>query len=167
VGRHRKALLVNASPFGQSVTTRFCKTFEKGFGAAYTKQLNLHDAPPRYSAGIYITGTPLQRQVLDPDVVFIATPTYWFNVPAILKSFIEDLSGIDTKELWAIDRYVVVAVHAPEGGEIGAISAVVLPFNMMGFTLPANGFVYYRDADDDWALKDLADIAKQLRYEDG
>jgi multimeric flavodoxin WrbA len=164
--RHRKALIVNASPFRESVTAKFCKTFEKGFGADYTKQLNLHDAPPRYSEGTYTSDSPLQKQVLDVDVVFIATPTYWFNVPAILKAFLDDLSGIDTEELWAIDRYVVVAVHAPEGGELGAIGALVLPLNMIGFTLPANGFVYYRNEDDSWAWDDLTEIAKQLRYEE-
>jgi NAD(P)H-dependent FMN reductase len=166
VARHRTALVVNASPHGQSVTTKFCKIFEKGFGAEYTNQLNLHDAPPRFSDGSYATDTPLQKQVLDVDVLFIATPTYWFNVPAILKAFIDELSGIDTKKLWAVDRYVVVAVHAPQGGEIGAVGALVLPLNMMGFTLPANGFVYYRNEDDSWAWNDLTEIAKQLRYDE-
>jgi hypothetical protein len=42
----------------------------------------------------------------------------------------------------------------------------VLPLNMIGFTLPANGFVYYRNEDDSWAWDDLTEIAKQLRYEE-
>jgi multimeric flavodoxin WrbA len=165
VARHRTALIVNASPHKRSITTRFCRTFEKGFGSHYTKQIELHDKPPPHSDGTYNkVDTPWQRHVLESDVLFIGTPTYWFNVPSILKAFLDDLAAIDEEKLWASERFMVIAVHAPEGGEIGAVNALVLPLNMLGFTLPANGYVYYRYPADRWAWKDLIDVAERIRF---
>jgi NAD(P)H-dependent FMN reductase len=162
-GRHT-ALIVNASPHKPSVTSRFCDVFAEGFGAGYTTWLDLHAQPPPHSDGTYERdGTPWQQAVLATDVLFVATPTYWFNIPSILKAFLDDLTAIE-EQLWEAERFAVIAVHAPQGGEIGALNALLAPLNMMGFTLPGNGYVYYRHEADDWAWTDLKEIAKRMRF---
>jgi NAD(P)H-dependent FMN reductase len=164
MARRHTALIVNASPHKPSITSRFCDTFADGFGARYTTWLDLHDQPPPHSDGTYGRGgTPWQDAVLATDVLFVATPTYWFNIPSILKAFLEDLTAIE-EQLWTTERFAVLAVHAPEGGEIGAVNALLAPLNMMGFTLPANGYVYYRHTADSWAWTDLTEIAKRVRF---
>jgi NAD(P)H-dependent FMN reductase len=166
MARHRTALVVNSSPHEPSITTRFCDIFTDNFGPRYTRRLDLHKEPPPYSNGTYDNdNTKWQKHVIDADVLFIATPTYWFNIPSILKAFIEDLAAID-EILWEGDRYAVIAIHAPEGGEIGALNALMPALNMLGFTLPGNGFVYYRSAADDWAWNDLGEVAKRVRFDD-
>src|SRR5260221_8250609 len=81
----------------------------------------------------------LRNLVLDCDGMFIATPTYWYNAPATLKAFIEQLTPIE-KKLWKRERKLALAVYSPEGGELGVFTAVVAPLNMMGFSLIGNGY---------------------------
>lgn len=161
VTQHRRALVINASP-KNGKTLKFCKTFERAFGSQHTKRLNLAKNPPPHSDGTFKnTGTRWQEDTLKSDVLFIATPVYWFNVPSTLKAYLDDLAAIERK-LWKNERFVIVAVHAPEGGEIGALNAIILPLNSMGFTLPRNGFVYYRGPSDDWAWKDIEYAAEEV-----
>jgi NAD(P)H-dependent FMN reductase len=165
MARHKTALVINSSPHEPSITTRFCDIFANSFGPRYTTRLDLHKEPPPHSNGTYDNGnTKWQKHVIESDVLFIGTPTYWFNVPSILKAFIDDLAAID-EILWEGDRSAVLAIHAPEGGEIGAVNALMPALNMLGFTLPGNGFVYYRDSGDDWAWNDLSEVAKRVRFD--
>jgi multimeric flavodoxin WrbA len=154
-----KCLTINASPHNNSVTERFCKTFEE---IMPSQRINLHDDPPPICRGRYKKGSKWQKAVLDADMLFIATPTYWYNIPSILKAFLDDITAVDS-QLWQDERYLYIAVHAPEGGEIGTINALMAPFNMMGFTIPACGYVYYRGTQDRWVWKELRRIAQDCK----
>ena len=138
-------LVVNASPHKNSKTERFCKLFEKYLSVPY-KQINLCDYNIPFSDGTYkkIDGDmeELRKLVLECDGLFIASPTYWYNVPSILKAFIEQLTCIDSK-LWQRERMLAIAVHAPHGGELGVFNAIVAPLNMFGFSLVGNGYAWY------------------------
>ena len=152
-------LIINASPSNQGGTAKFCSAFwdaAQKVGAA--KRLNLHDDPPAFCKGSTSRPEALsvyQREVLACDALFIATPTYWFNVPSILKAFIEDLDPIES-DLWQRPRTLGVAVYAPEGGELGPATAIVLPLNHLNFSFVDNGYVYHRGTPkDDWAWEDI------------
>src|ERR1700720_1740923 len=108
---HRKALVINASPHHSSVVERFCTTFEQSFGIRYRVRLNLcrETPPPGYSDGTYEhDSTRYQHLVRTSDVLFIGTPTYWFNIPAILKAFLDELAAID-ETVCERERFATVA----------------------------------------------------------
>lgn len=154
-----KFLIINASPNAHGMTVKFCDAFEDAAkNAGETKRLNLHDDPPAFCRGVLPKPKTLsvyQREVLACDCLFVATPTYWFNAPSILKAFIEDLDPIET-ELWEKPRTLGVAIYAPEGGELGPAAALILPLNHLGFSLVDSGYVYHRDIPkDDWAWEDI------------
>ena len=167
--RHPKALVVNASPHTPSVTERLCTTFEEAFCKSYAQRksciqrLNLPDCQPPHSDGKYEHKTTVWRQaVQDADVLFIGTPTYWFGIPSVLKAFIDHIGNNDQK-LSKQERIAIIAVRSKEGGEIGALNALVVPLNMMGFTILGNSLVYYREGKDRGVWKDLRDAAKDAR----
>src|SRR3990167_2378300 len=105
-------LTINASPHKNSTTEKFCEYFEKKLKTEY-KRINLTDWKIPPSDGTYrkVKGfKKLQDLVLQSDGIFIASPTYWYNVPSTLKSFIEQLTPIDSK-LWQRERLLAVAVY--------------------------------------------------------
>ena len=164
--KHRKALVVNASPHQGSLTERFCKTFEQAIGEQHTTRLNICRDCPSYSDGKYDKkDTRWQQSVLKSEVLFIGTPVYWFNIPAVLKALLDDWAAIDDR-LWQKERFAIIAAYAPEGGEISALNALVIPLNMMGFTFPGNAIVYVRDErKDGWAWEDIKEAAQGVRFE--
>ncbi len=117
-----KYLIINASPNTKGGTAKFVSAFTDAASKLGEVQiLNLHDDPPRCSRGPTVNEGPLstyQQAVLDCDALFIASPTYWFSAPAILKAFIEELDEIDTR-LYTRPRALGIAVYAPQGGELG------------------------------------------------
>jgi multimeric flavodoxin WrbA len=154
-----KFLVINASPNKEGATSKFVKEFlNAAEKIGEVEVLHLHDDPPRFSDGNLNrpeTMNKYQRKVMDCDALFIATPTYWFNVPAILKAFIENLTTIE-EDLWKRPRILGVAIYAPQGGEQGAGAAIILPFSHFGFALVDVGYVYHRGiSEDDWAWEDL------------
>jgi multimeric flavodoxin WrbA len=161
-----KFLIINASPNENGVTVKFCDAFTKAAEkVGEVKRLNLHDDPPPFCRGILPRPRTLglyQREVLDCDALFVATPTYWFNVPSILKAFIEELDPIE-EDLWEKRRAFGAAIHAPEGGELGPATALILPLNHLNFSLVNMGYVYHRGIPkDDWAWEDINEMPARM-----
>ena len=127
-------------------------------------RLNLHEDCPETCDGTYKRPEVLssfQRAVLDADGMFVATPCHWFNVPGVLKNLIDHLTCIDS-DLWERERPLCVAVHSPEGGEHGALAAIILPLNMMGFAIPANGYAYFNGGDR-WAYSEIEEMPGRMK----
>ena|SRR3989344_9051614 len=161
-----KFLIINASPNSEGGTAKFCDAFlTAAQKVGEVKQLNLHDDPPPFCKGSLPKPEILstyQREVLECDALFIATPTYWFNVPSILKAFIENLDPIEL-DLWKRPRTLGIAIYSPEGGELGPATATVLPLNHLNFSLVDNGYVYHRGIPkDDWAWEDIALMPERM-----
>lgn len=162
-----KYVVINASPSREGGTAKFVSAF--GGAAANHGEVtvfNLHDEPPRYSRGSVRRETGLsryQQAVIDCDALFIATPTYWFNAPAILKAFIEELDEIDL-QLYERPRALGIAVYAPQGGELGVASSLVFPLNHMNFALVEVGYIFHRGIpEDDWAWEDITLMPERMR----
>ena len=100
------------------------------------------------------------EQILRCDGLFIATPCHWFNVPGVLKNYIDHLTRIE-HDLMQKTRPLCVFVHSPEGGEIGTVGAIVLPLNLLGFSLPAWGFAYFNGGDR-WAFDEVKDMPMRM-----
>ena len=159
-------LIINASPNPDGQTAQFCKVFvEASKKIGETTQLNLHDDPPPFCKGLAPKPEQLsiyQKAVLDCDALFIATPTYWFNVPSILKAFIENLDQIET-DLWKRPRALGIAIYAPEGGELGPATSLVLPLNHLNFLFVELGYVFFRGIEKDaWAWEDLEKMPARM-----
>ena len=154
-----KFLSINSSPNLDGKTSNFCKLFkESAEKLGEVTQFNLYDDPPPFSEGSLLRPEVLneyQKEVLDCDALFIATPTYWFNVPSILKAFIENLAPIEA-DLDQKTRALGVAIYAPQGGELGAASSLILSLNHLNFVLVNVGYIFHRNvSEDDWAFENL------------
>lgn len=165
--RTMKFLVINASPNKEGGTAKFVRAFtDAAQKIGETRVMNLHDGPPRFSKGAVSRTsdfTEYQKATLDCDALFIATPTYWFNVPAVLKAFLEEIDEID-KLIYEKPRALGIAVYAPQGGELGAAQALVLPLNHMNFALVECGYIFHRDiAKDDWAWEDIQNMPARMK----
>ncbi len=109
---------------------------------------------PKYSA--------LQKEMLECDGFVIATPTYWFNTPGILKDFIDNLTPMEENG-WKLEGKVVgFIVYSPEGGETPVLQNLAMTFNQMGALIPPYGMIFYRGKMDSWAIEDCRDLADRL-----
>jgi len=138
-------LTINASPVANGTTEGFCETFEKCIkGKCRFERINLRDFNIPPSNGLYKIPTievrKIGERVLRSRGVFIATPTYWYNVPATLRAFIEQLTPIEEK-LQKRSRLLAVATYSPEGGELGCFTAIVAPLNMLGLRRKFRGWL--------------------------
>ena len=159
-------LVINCSPFKNSVCQKFCDIFIKRCTelGIKTTQINIHDIEIKFSNGTYDeVNLEIQKLTLETDGIFIASPTYWYNVPSKLKAYLECLPNIEDR-LYERSRPICVAVHAPEGGELGVLQAILLPMNMMGFWIPNNGYAYYRNTkyDDGWAFDEIKSMPDRM-----
>lgn len=163
-------LIINASPHNTSVCQNFCNIFKKRCEELGIKtiEVNLHNIKLPFCDGTFDeVSLEIQKQTLESDGIFIASPTYWYNAPSVLKAYIECLSNIED-ELYKRARPLCLAVHAPEGGELGVLQAVLLPMNMMGFWLPENAYAYYRNTkyDDGWAFDEIKTMPDRMIQRD-
>lgn len=161
-------LTVNSSPKPNSKTEALLALFEnnaKSLGAEI-KRVNLYEEESTPVSGKLGKSTSpynrLQQAVLACDGVVIATPTYWFNVPGILKNFIDNLTQLEEDDFLLEGKVAGFIVHSPQGGEIGALQAMALPLNHMGVVLPPYCCIFYRGPQDDWVEQDCKDLAKRM-----
>ncbi len=162
-----KYLVINASPNKDGGTAKFVTAFTEAADLlGDVRVMNLHDSPPHFSKGAKSRDsdfTDYQQAALDCDALFIATPTYWFNVPAILKAFIEEIDEVD-KMFYTRPRVLGVAIYAPQGGELGVASALVFPLNHLKFALVEEGYIFHRGVPiDDWAWADIAAMPERMK----
>lgn len=163
-----KILALSSSPRRGGVTEKLLLRFvasAKKRGARVTT-LRLYDALPEPVSGKLGKKirklSRLQKAVYDADGFVIFTPTYWFNVPGVLKNFIDQLTVFEENG-WLLEGKVAgFIVYAPQGGETGALSALALPLNHMGAVFVPYSFIFYRDAKDRWAIRDLDLLAKNM-----
>ncbi len=163
-----KILAINSSPKSDGHTARFLEHFEKA-----AKQLNAevthmdlyHEKIPFFSG---ILGKKLKRMshvqkaMVETDGFIIATPTYWFNEPGVLKNFIDNLTPLEENGFKLEGKVGGFIVYSPEGGEIGVLENLAMTFNHMGVILPPYSFIFYRGPQDDWVMQDIKDLAKRM-----
>lgn len=163
-----KLLAINASPKQTGTTAGLLQDFIKAAEKINIKvtpwQLYEHESVV-HSGKISKDMERLsetQRQVLAADGFVIATPTYWFNVPGVLKNFIDSLTVLEENELLE-GKVAGFIVYSPEGGEYGVLSSLLLPLNHMGVLFPPYSSIFYRGEQDTWVKQDIIDLAKRLQ----
>lgn len=148
----KKVLLVSVSRSTRGKVRRFCEVFKKNLKGVSIKELDLTKK---------VSQKEIQNHVLECDGMFIATYPSWFSPPVELKAFIEALDPIDDK-LWVKERLLGLAVHSPQGGELGIFTSVVAPLTLMGFSLIGNGYAYHRGTkfDEGWAWDEVKEMGR-------
>ena len=112
--------------------------------------------------------------LLEADGLVIAIPTYWFNMPGILKSFIDSLTPFvdmenesnyktDGKNSFGLDGKVAgCIVYSPEGGESPVLQNLALTLNHLGVLLPPYSLIFYRGKQDWWAKNDIRLLTRNM-----
>ncbi len=163
-----KILAINSSPKTKGHTTKLLGRFvnsAKKLGAK-VKQINLFKVhiPP-------VTGqlkkkvkrlTKLQKELVTADGFVIATPTYWFAEPGVLKNFIDNLTPLEENNFMLEGKVAGFIVYSPEGGETDVLENLAMTFNQMGIILPPYSLIFYRGPQDKWALEDVKLLAKNM-----
>lgn len=165
-----RVLAINSSPKADGQTAKLLDIFTneaKKLGLEVTVR-NLYELkdqippfdgqlnePAREVKGIY-------REIVDCDGFVIATPTYWFNMPGILKSFIDHLTILEEGGWMLEGKAAGIITYSPQGGEMGVLVPLALTLNHMGVTLPPYSLIFYRGSQDQWALDDIKLLAKSI-----
>ena len=89
----RDIVAINASPIKRGTVDKLLRVFEKSLSNKHkATRINLYDFdfPPH---GGNLEREPLKypfiKDIRKAHAIIIATPTYWFNMPGILKNFLD------------------------------------------------------------------------------
>lgn len=164
-----KILAVNSSPQEKGHTVHLLNLFVESAEklGAQVKRFDLYKEhiPP-------VTGelgkkskklSHLQKELVASDGFVIATPTYWFNEPGILKNFIDNLTPLEENGFLLEGKVAGFIVYSPQGGETEVLENLAMTFNQMGVTLPPYSLIFYRGVkEDDWAFDDSKLLARSM-----
>lgn len=163
-----KILAINSSPKPDGKTASFLQTFidaAKDQGMEVNK-VNLYEEEIPHHSGELDKPlkelSKLQKKFVEADGFVIATPTYWFNVPGVLKNFIDHLTILEENGWQAEGKVAGIICYAPEGGELGVLGNLSVALNHMGIVIPPYGLIFYRGPQDSWAIPDIKLLAKSM-----
>jgi len=101
--------------------------------------------------------TALLKKLEAADGIIFGTPTYWFNMSALMKNLIDRLTV--TEKGWTLEGKVAgfVATGAPqEDGAMMALSTLGAAVNHLGMLTFPYSMIYFRGrSGPDWAEKDI------------
>lgn len=166
-----KILTINCSPKKDGNTSKLLKIFQNEaikIGGEVVS-INLYDEKEDFFDGklnqeIKVL-TKVQRLMTESDGFVIATPTYWFNTPAILKNFIDNLTPLEENN-WMLEGKVGgFIVFEPEGGGAEVLKNLAMTFNHMGVAIPPYSLIFYRGKQDKWVFADLKLLARVMKAE--
>lgn len=162
---------INGSPHGEEgigaglLRQALGRCSQEGFD---TCRVNLCDEKAMgFYNGEYTLETPpgathLFGFIEPADGIIFSTPTYWFNVSALMKNLIEHLTVFSFRgeQGYALCGKVAgfIATCEEDGGQ-AAINALVSPLVHMGFLIPPQSMLIYNinmaeKSHDQWMLKD-------------
>ncbi len=164
-----KILAINSSHKAEGHTGKLLDLFineAKGLGIEIS-QINLNREHIHPFSGILGNKlkhkSKLQREMIEADGFVIATPTYWFDEPGVLKDFIDSLTPLEENGFLLEGKVAGFIVYSPEGGETSVLENLAMTFNQMGVLFVPYSLIFYRGEEDKWAITDIKDLAKRLK----
>lgn len=163
-----KILAINSSPKTKGHTARLLELFIKSAvrPGADVKRVNLFREEIKPVTGELKKKikrlSKLQKALIECDGFVIASPTYWFAEPGILKDFIDNLTPWEETGFMLEGKVAGFIVFSPEGGETNVLENLALTFNQMGVLLPPYSLIFYRGPKDKWAIDNLKLLAKNI-----
>lgn len=97
------------------------------------------------------------------DGIVFGTPTYWFNMSGLMKTFIDRLTV--TEKGWTLEWKVAgfVARGDKDGdGAMTAITTMAGALNHLGMVTFPYSMIYFRGDGPSWAKDDLRSYAKRM-----
>ncbi len=169
-------LAICSSPKAGGHTDKLLERFIKAagrYGASVTKiQLYKEKIPP-FDGKLHHRRASLvaqnirglsrfQKALKGCDGFVIATPTYWFNVPGVLKNLIDHLTVLEEYGYWLEGKVAGFIVYSPHGGGTDVLENLALVFSNMGVVLPPYSMIHYGQSDDQWSPEDIGLLAKNI-----
>ncbi len=102
------------------------------------------------------------NEIVDCDGLVITTPTYWFNLPAILKSAIEHLTVTEEHGYYLEGKVAGAIAYGPDGGATDVLENLALVLTNMGCVLPPYSLIWFGQKDDQWTLRDIDLLAQNM-----
>ncbi|MEK9180323.1 MAG: NAD(P)H-dependent oxidoreductase [Patescibacteria group bacterium] len=165
-----KILAISASPKKNGRTGGLLQKFIAAAkrNGAKVDRLDLYQLKPKIGNVSGKLGTIMkkpngwQKKILDADGIVVATPTYWFNEPGILKNFIDRLTIFEESGFLLEGKVAGFIVYSPSGGETNVLENMAMVFSHQGLLLPPYSLIFYRDPSDKWATRDIVLLAKNM-----
>lgn len=141
---------INGSPHKKGIGARLLrdalKQGEKE--GAKTKLIHLVDYEKTFFDGNYTTKVPRELEELfsfiqKADGVILATPVNWFNVSALMKNFIDQLTILELDNFKLEGKVASFIATCEEDGGEQAILEMAGPLNHMGFAIPPYAMFFY------------------------
>lgn len=164
-------LAINCSPKSKGTTASLLKIFTDEAKRLNLKitVVNLYDEPESFFHGKLDQKMPklskIQALMSECDGFVIATPTYWFNTPAILKNFLDNLTPLEENNFMLEGKVGGFIAYEPQGGGVEVLKNLAMTFNHMGVVIPPYGMIFYRGIQDKWAKPDIKLLAKIMKAE--
>lgn len=165
-----KILCVSASPVPDGHTEEMLGIFAaKAYAlGAEIEIIRLVDTPPPPISGKLEGWKPdpfWADKLAGADAVVVATPTYWFNTPGILKNWIDSLTPL-TYESKLDGLLGGIIVYGPEGGAFNQVQYLGMVFNNIGITIPARGLIWQegprRIGPNAWVEQAISQLAENI-----
>lgn len=168
-------ITINASPKKDGTVSELLKIFEKEVIklGGKIKRINLYDYNfPPHSGNL--EREPLQypfiKEIKKARALVIATPTYWFNMPGILKNFLDMLTEYtdwDNDDVLLEGKILGVLAVSPGGGATNILENLALTLNTMGMIILPYSLMFFgsRDLPDNpngWSKKNIKELARRL-----
>jgi multimeric flavodoxin WrbA len=98
------------------------------------------------------------------DGIIFGTPTYWFNMSALMKNLLDRLTV--TEDRWTLEGTVagfVATGSKHEDGAMIALSLLAATVNHLGMvTFPYNMIYFQGRSGPDWAERDVKKYARRM-----
>ncbi len=112
----------------------------------------------------------LYEYVRESDVLIISSPIYWYNVPGVLKNFIDRLTLFENMifiegRSWLEGKVVGFIAVGNDVGAIALIQNLMITLNSMGAAIPPWALAYHAEKErnafeNESFLLDVANVAR-------
>lgn len=162
-----KILIINASPKRKGHTAVLLEAFAKEIKKKGAKVNWIHLPREKIKAvdgrlGKIKNLSHLLKRVLASDGIVIGTPTYWFNVPGVLKNFIDQLTILEESGFLLEGKVAGFIVYSPQGGSTNVLANLALTASHMGMVLPPYALIFDDGRGDKWVKDDIKLLAKNM-----
>ena len=158
---------INGSPHVKGVGAQLLEEALDGCLSTGAETLTYHLVDPLngYVQGEYRDTTPpglelLFEQILRADGIIFSTPTYWFNMSALMKSLMEYLTNLELRKFALEGKVAGLIATCKEDGAQGTLSLMAAPLVHMGFLLPPYSMVFRNTkmadkSENNWQKEDI------------
>ena len=112
-------------------------------------------------------------EIKEADGIILSTPTYWFNMSALMKNLIEKLTIFEYPSFDLEGKVAGLIATCEEDGGMQAIQQMFAPLNHLGFMIPPYATFFYNKnlhekSEGEWMNKEAeligGNVVKLARF---